>query len=204
MRGGAAGSTVEPAPEPGLRARLIELEAAVARVEALLLAALVAAMTCVTFAQVLSRYVLNSPLIWSEELARYLFVWVVLLGGALGVRGGEHFGLDLLKHAMSPAVRSVVGTVASVIVAAFLVVLLITGLREAHQAAGQTSPVLEVGLHWAYLAIPVGAAFGLLHMAGRWLRLGPAVRPLDPLHDAGMPSEQAPGAAVEAPPGENG
>ena len=52
-------------------------------------------MVTVTLAQVIFRYLLTAPLPWSEELSRYCFVWIVFLGGALGLSRGIHLGVDL-------------------------------------------------------------------------------------------------------------
>ena len=69
-----------------MRAAIARLDAAVAWVEGLALGLLVLAMTGVTLSQVFWRYALNAPLIWSEEAARYLFVWVALVGAGLAMR----------------------------------------------------------------------------------------------------------------------
>ena len=79
-----------------LRALAIGLDRWVAKAETVVVVVLVTMLTAVTFAQVCARYVLGDPLIWSEEAARYLFVWVSMLGAALALREGGHFGLDLL------------------------------------------------------------------------------------------------------------
>ena len=79
-----------------LRAIAIRLDDWVARLETVAIILLMALLTAVTFAQVVTRYLLGDPLIWSEEAARYLFVWVSMIGAALALREGGHFGLDLL------------------------------------------------------------------------------------------------------------
>ena len=75
----------------GLRALAIGLDAVVARAETAVIVVLVALLTAVTFAQVAARYVLGDPLIWSEEAARYLFVWVSMIGAALAIARGRPF-----------------------------------------------------------------------------------------------------------------
>ena len=62
-------------------------------------------MICVTLAQVVFRYVIAAPLPWSEELARYCFVWIVFLGGAVGLARGIHLGVDLVVNALPPPLR---------------------------------------------------------------------------------------------------
>jgi TRAP-type C4-dicarboxylate transport system permease small subunit len=148
------------------------------RLEAVCLAAMVAAITAVTFSQVVSRYVVGDPIIWSEEVARYLFVWITLVGAAAGVRTHGHFGLDLLRRHF-PRLRTVLGALTMLVVAAFLALLLYTGIVETRQAALQISPALQVRMHWAYLALPVGAALALWHLLAHWVRAGLGAHPLD-------------------------
>ena len=59
-------------------------------------------MVTVTLAQVIFRYVIAAPLPWSEELARYCFVWIVFLGGAIGLSRGIHLGVDLFVNMLPP------------------------------------------------------------------------------------------------------
>jgi TRAP-type C4-dicarboxylate transport system permease small subunit len=165
-----------------LRRFVLGLDWALGQIEAVLLAAMVAAITAVTFAQVFTRYVTENPLIWTEEVARYLFVWITLIGAAAGVRLHAHFGLDILRRYL-PALRGVLGAVTMLIVAGFLALLLYTGIAETRQAALQLSPALQVRMHWAYLALPVGAALALWHVLAHWLRSGLAAHPLDKIEE---------------------
>jgi TRAP-type C4-dicarboxylate transport system permease small subunit len=148
------------------------------RLEAMLLAAMVAAITVITFLQVFTRYVTEDPLIWTEEVARYLFVWITLVGGAAAVRTNGHFGLDILRR-YAPPLRKPLGALTMLVVFAFLALLFYTGILETRQAATQMSPALQVTMHWAFLAIPLGAAFALWHVLAHWARGGIAAHPLD-------------------------
>lgn len=77
-----------------------------------IIAFLLAAMTVVTFVQVVLRYVFNAGLDWALELTIYLFAWLVLLGMSYGVRVNAHIGIDLLIKNLSPKVSRVVGGIA--------------------------------------------------------------------------------------------
>jgi TRAP-type C4-dicarboxylate transport system permease small subunit len=143
-----------------------------------MLVGLVAIITVVTFLQVFTRYVTGDPLIWTEEAARYLFVWITLIGGAAAVRGNGHFGLDILRR-LFPALRVPLGAISMLVVFAFLALLFYTGILETRQAATQLSPGLQVTMHWAFLAIPIGAALALWHVLAHWARGGIGAHPLD-------------------------
>jgi C4-dicarboxylate transporter DctQ subunit len=152
------------------------------RLEAVLLAAMVAAITAVTFAQVVTRYVTADPIIWSEEVARYLFVWITLIGAAAAVRLHAHFGLDILRR-YAPPLRTPLGALTMLVVAGFLGLLLYTGIAETRQAALQISPALQVRMHWAYLALPIGAGLALWHVLAHWVRDGLGAHPLDKVQE---------------------
>lgn len=86
--------------------RLIE------RLEEALLALLLAAMTLLTFVQVVLRYLFNAGLIWALEATVYLFAWLILLGIAYGVRVHAHIGVDIVVKALPGATRRIVGLTA--------------------------------------------------------------------------------------------
>jgi TRAP-type C4-dicarboxylate transport system permease small subunit len=160
-----------------LRAVATGLDRAVAGVEAAFIAVLVTLLTAITFAQVAARYVLGDPLIWSEEASRYLFVWVSMIGAALAIREGGHFGLDLLIR-RAPALKPVLGPLVTAVVSVFLVILLKTGIDETNLAAMQFAMTFPMRMQWAYLALPIGAGLMLFHVAVHVIR-SPSMHLLD-------------------------
>ena len=160
-----------------LRAIAIRLDDWIARLETVAVILLVALLTAVTFAQVVTRYLLGDPLIWSEEAARYLFVWVCMIGAALALREGGHFGLDLLIRPM-PQLKPVLGPLVILVMVMFLVILLKTGIDETRLASMQFAMTFPMRMQWAYLALPVGAGLMLFHIAVHVIRK-PTVHILD-------------------------
>lgn len=158
------------------------------RVEAVMLAAMVAVITAVTFLQVFTRYVVGDPLIWTEELARYLFVWITLIGGAAAVRTRGHFGLDILRR-FAPPLRTPLGALSTLVVFTFLGLLFYTGILETRQSSTQISHALGVNMHWAYIAIPIGAALALWHVVAHWAESGIGAHPLDRKAEHGKTDE---------------
>jgi TRAP-type C4-dicarboxylate transport system permease small subunit len=161
----------------GLRATADRLDHWVARIEAVIIVLLVTMLTAVTFAQVITRYVLRDPLIWSEEAARYLFVWLSMIGAALAIRQGGHFGLDLLIRPM-PGLKPILGPLVTLVMTVFLLVLLKTGIDETRLASMQFAMTFPMRMQWAYLALPVGAGLMLFHIAVHAIRT-PAGHVLD-------------------------
>jgi C4-dicarboxylate transporter, DctQ subunit len=82
------------------------------RAEEGVIALLLAAMTLVTFAQVVLRYVFNDTLLWALEATTYMFGWLVLFGISYGVRVHAHIGIDLLVKALPRNPRRAVGLLA--------------------------------------------------------------------------------------------
>jgi TRAP-type C4-dicarboxylate transport system permease small subunit len=152
-----------------LRAIADRLDYWIARLETTAVVLLVTLLTAVTFAQVITRYVLNDPLIWSEEVARYLFVWVSMIGAALAMRQGGHFGLDLLIRPI-PKLKPILGPLVTLVVVAFLFILLKTGIDETRLASKQFAMTFNMRMQWAYLALPVGAGLMLFHIAVHVIR----------------------------------
>jgi TRAP-type C4-dicarboxylate transport system permease small subunit len=148
------------------------LDAALAATEAALLGLLVLAMTGVTLAQVVARYAFGAPLIWSEEAARYLFVWVSMLGAALAVRQGAHYALTALVERLPPALQRGAAVIGFAVSLSFLLVLLQTGINETRQAHLQDAATLPFRMSLPYAAIPVGAALMLLHLVLRAAGVG--------------------------------
>lgn len=120
-------------------------------------------MLVVVSAQVWYRFVLNDPLTWSEEVARYLFVWISFLGSAVGVRYNVHLGIDLIDKILSPKARKIMTVLVNLLMQIFLVVVIFWGIRLLHVVQFQKSASLGISMIYPYLAVPVGASFMLLN-----------------------------------------
>lgn len=121
-----------------------------------LLVAAFATMMVSGLAQVLFRYVVNRPLSWTEELARFSFVWIVFLGAALGVRYASHLGVDVLLNSLNERIRTAVVTFTQGLVLLMLLALIRESLQVSLFNMAQISPALELPMGIPYLALPVG------------------------------------------------
>lgn len=97
---------------------------AIDNIEETLIALLLAAMTLITFANVIARYVFNSNILWALEATVYLFAWLVLLGAAYAVKHSIHIGVDIVVQALPPGPRKVLTLIATLACVAFAVLLL--------------------------------------------------------------------------------
>ena len=95
------------------------------RLEEWLIALLLAAMTVITFSQVIARYVFNYSFTWALELTTWLFAGLIFLGIPYGVRVGAHIGVDALVKSLGPRTGRAVGLVAALLCIAYSVILLI-------------------------------------------------------------------------------
>ena len=154
------------------RRSFLALDDLLARGESILIAGLACTLIGVTFAQIVARYVFNDPLIWSEEAARYLFVWISMMGAARGLHEGAHANLDLMPHRLPPRLQKGLAAFVVFVTAVFLVVLFVTGVEQTQLTALQFATTLPITMDLPYLAIPVGSALMLIHLAAYPLRFG--------------------------------
>ena len=105
-------------------------------------------MVLVTLAQVFFRYVVAAPLAWSEELARYCFVWIVFLGGAVGLSRGIHLGVDLLVNLLPERFRAGLEVLAHVLIAGFAATVIYASYPVINMNMFQRSPALGVQMSW--------------------------------------------------------
>ncbi|KKM11399.1 hypothetical protein SY88_09235 [Clostridiales bacterium PH28_bin88] len=124
---------------------------------------LLATMSVVVFAQVIYRFVLEAPLTWSEEVARYLMVWITFLGASLGVRNKALIGMEVAVGLLPPVLKRAAINLVSLITFCFLLVVLYYGIKMTGVTARQFSPAMQIPMSWPYLAVPVGAVLMLMN-----------------------------------------
>jgi TRAP-type transport system small permease protein len=115
-----------------------------------------ATMILVTFAQVIFRYVFRSPLPWSEELARYCFVWIVFLGATLGLERGVHIGVDILTILLPQRLQHLLLRFNQLLILGFALFIVVASLAVLEANQLQYSPALGLQMAKVYLAIPLG------------------------------------------------
>lgn len=129
--------------------------------ERILITAALIAISVILIMQVIMRYFLRDPFVWSEELARYLLVWTAMLGVSLAVREGRHIKVDLLPTMLSPRFQWFFDLCAHLGVLIFCALMIWFGVPLIERLAriGQPSPALEIPMWIIYTSVPVG--FGL-------------------------------------------
>lgn len=130
-----------------------------------LLQGLMLLVTVVVTWQVVSRYVLNSPSSFTEELARFLLIWITLLGCALAYRHNNHLGLDMVYSQANEKYKKFIHRVIHVCVGFFAVSVMVIGgfrLMMMTETLGQSSPVLGIDISVLYSVIPISGILVLL------------------------------------------
>ena len=128
-----------------------------------LLAIMMAAITILTFYQVFMRYVLNMAPSWSEELVRFIFVWLSFIGAAVGAKEGIHIGIDVLYRSLPALPRRTVAGFISLIVAVFGLAMIIYGWDVVVMTHPQLSPALGLHMSTVYAAVPVMGCLLILY-----------------------------------------
>ena len=131
---------------------------------------LLAAMVAVTATQVFFRYALNQPLTWSEELSRYLFIWIVFLATWVAFRRGLHLGVNAIVGLLPPGGATVMARIIEAIILAFLLAALSAADQVLTITARQTSPTLGLRMHVVYAAFPLAAVLMIGEILLGWLQ----------------------------------
>jgi len=132
--------------------------------------ALGGAMFLVVLAQVVFRYVLAHPLPWSEELARYLMVWVACLGASEAYARGNHVGVTLIVNAVRPRLHKIMILIIHLSVCVLMGVVVYQGFVLSFMVGDQRSPAMELPMTWPYMAVPVGAGLIFIQAAALFFK----------------------------------
>jgi tripartite ATP-independent transporter DctM subunit len=144
-------------------------------------ALLVLAEIFVLLGGVISRYVFHHPIIWSDELASSLFLWLALLGSVIALRRAEHMRMTAFVGLLSPAARALLDVVAIVAALTFLLLIIDSAYDFAIDEIPVTTPAMEISSAWRATALPVGfalmIAIALLRLieTGDWRHIAGAV-----------------------------
>jgi TRAP-type C4-dicarboxylate transport system permease small subunit len=121
----------------------------------------------VVLSQVVMRYLFAQPNPWSEELSRFCFIWLSMLGASLAVERRSHFGFDQAVQRLSAPRRRFARRVATVVVMVVSLLLVFPGLALVRLTIHQRSPALDLPMAWVYGAVPLSGILMLIHLLCR-------------------------------------
>lgn len=125
-----------------------------------------AIMTILVFFQVVMRYVFSNSLSWSEELARYIFLWISWIGASYAVKERSHFRVEMFANKFKGKARMKFELIILIIwfmfsaMMAYLGTMLVLFLVE----NGQISPAMEIHISWVYASVPIGCGMMSLRL----------------------------------------
>ena len=126
----------------------------------------------VLLAGVVARYVFHAPIVWSDELASILFLWLSMLGAVVALRRGEHMRMTGMLGFAGPRTRALLETLAITVPIAFLGMILHPATDYAMEEQFIVTPALEISNAWRAAALPTGIALMLVAALIRLMRLG--------------------------------
>jgi len=132
---------------------------------------LVALMVINTSTGVFFRYILNNALSWTDELGRYMMIWVGFFGCYLAARDNSHVGVEMFVGLFKPGAQRVFHVVARVVVIVFLFIILSESGKQLGLLGIQTSPALEIPMAIPYSAVSVGVFLMLIENIAHLVRL---------------------------------
>ncbi len=177
--------TLHASHEPPLPAPLANWQRVVERVENLLIRAveipaalLVLAEIVVLFAGVTMRYGFRAPIVWSDELAEVLFIWLAMFGSVIALQRSEHMRMTAVVSKCSPGVRAVLETLATAAPLIFLFLLIKPAMDYTEDEGFVTLPSLNIASSWQAMALPVGLSLMALFSVLKLLRVASVRRVL--------------------------
>ncbi|ONG50639.1 ABC transporter permease [Pseudoroseomonas deserti] len=123
-------------------------------------------------AGVTARYLFHSPLVWSDELASILFLWLSMLGAVVALRRGEHMRMTGLVTRVGPGAQLLLDTLALTASLAFLLLVMHSAVEYAQEENFVVTPALEISNAWRASAIPVGIGLMIVASFFRLARQG--------------------------------
>ncbi|MFQ2369261.1 TRAP transporter small permease [Aeromonas enteropelogenes] len=154
----------EPAVQKSFCATLTSIKQKVDLAVSYFCIALVGVMTLLVTYQVVTRYLFNSPSAVSEVLSRYLFIWLVLIGGAYVFGLREHMAITFMRDRMPHNVRILMEMIGELATTAFaLLVLTVGGYIGMNRQMGQLDSALQIPIGVIYAAIPISGVLAVFY-----------------------------------------
>lgn len=146
--------------------------------EEYLLIALSVFTVVIIFGQVFMRYVLSSSLAWSEEIARYAFIWMIYIGVSYGVKKGRHLGVDAFSDLFQEKGKIILAIIANFCFLVFSAIVVYFGFDIVLRITRE-SAALQLPIGWVYAAPVAGMILTMLRLLQRILHQIKAFRMLD-------------------------
>lgn len=131
-----------------------------------LLSIMLVLMTAFIFIQVLCRFVFHVAAPWTEEAARYLFVWICIVGSGIAISRGAHLGIDVFVNILPPEGQRACRILSHVLCLALFTVMIIYSVETVQVAHRQLSAAMEIPMSVPYSALFVGSILMFVQTVG--------------------------------------
>ncbi|OEU65986.1 MAG: hypothetical protein BBJ57_08540 [Desulfobacterales bacterium PC51MH44] len=128
-------------------------------------------MSGAVFIQVVFRYVLHQPIYWSEEVPRFMLIWLTFLGSVLAMKNRSHLSITLLINRFPKRTRLWIQCFANIMALLFLLVMVWGGVVITNLTMPNRSAALQLPTGLVYLAVPVGGILMIIYLARQTLDL---------------------------------
>ncbi len=118
---------------------------------------LLIAMTLTVFSQVIARYIFEAPLSWSEELARFILIWLSMLSAAYAFKTKSHFALTILVSKLPDKHQKITSFCIHIVVAIFFLIICYYSVIFVHSVNGHIAPALQISMQIPYSSIIVAS-----------------------------------------------
>jgi len=112
-------------------------------------------MVVVVFLQIVSRIIIQSSFPWTEELSRFLMIWLTFLGAAFSFQYGAHIGITLITNKIPKKLSAILQMIVAVLCIVLFAILMVKGYELVMKSASQVSPALGIPMNYVYAVIPI-------------------------------------------------
>ena len=121
-------------------------------------------MASAVFIQVVFRYIIHQPIYWSEELPRFLLIWLTFLGSVMAMKNQSHLSITLVINRLPVRIRAGVQFVANILVIVFILIMVWGGIVLTRLTMPNRTAALQMPTGLFYLAAPVGGVLMIFYL----------------------------------------
>ena len=129
-----------------------------------LTAVMLACMVILIFMQIVSREIMSSSFSWTEEVARFLMIWVTFLGASFAFQHGAHIGIEYFKMKLPLLFQRLFNILALISSTIFFLYMIVQGMALVERAMNQTSTALNIPMGYAYIVIPISGILMFINL----------------------------------------
>jgi len=120
-------------------------------------------MIVVVLFGVVNRFLLKLPISWTEEVSRFLMIWICMLGSTIAVKEGTHVAVLYFISKFRNESRQKIALLNHLLIIAFLIIPSVYGIKLCISQAGQLSPALRISMFYPFISVPLGFIIMILH-----------------------------------------